>query len=80
MNVSEAAREMVERTRRAQGLPLHVEDPATLRRIATILRSADDAQRETEKARRAGVAEHFRIGDAGAHDATRVEPGRNGGT
>jgi len=40
--LAEVARLMVEQTRAAQGLPFHVEDPATLDRIARIMASTGD--------------------------------------
>jgi hypothetical protein len=38
--VREAARRIVERSTREQGLPFHVEDPAVLARTARVLRAA----------------------------------------
>jgi hypothetical protein len=38
LTLTEFARLMVEQTRAAQGLPFHVEDPATLRRIAQLIK------------------------------------------
>ncbi len=40
--LAEVARQIVEETRAAQGLPFHVEDPATLDRIARIMASTGD--------------------------------------
>lgn len=43
--LEDAARELVERTRRAQGLPEHVEDPATLDALARLLDGAPTEKR-----------------------------------
>jgi hypothetical protein len=40
--LAEVARLMVEQTTAAQGLPFHVEDPATLRRVAQLTSSGND--------------------------------------
>ncbi len=40
--LAEVARLMVEQTTAAQGLPFHVEDPATLHRIALLIKSRND--------------------------------------
>lgn len=40
--IRKAAREAAERTAREQGLPLKVTDPATIERVASLLREAED--------------------------------------
>ncbi len=40
--LAEVARELVEQTRAAQGLPFHVEDPATLHRVALLMSQPTD--------------------------------------
>jgi hypothetical protein len=40
--IERQARELVERTTKEQGLPFHVEDPATLAQVAWLIRSDDE--------------------------------------
>ena len=42
-SVSDAARDLLERTRRAQSLPAKVEDPAVLSRVAEIVADVERA-------------------------------------
>jgi hypothetical protein len=50
--LADAARELVERSTAAQGLPLVVEDEGVYRRIATLISRADDPRTSVVRRRR----------------------------